>query len=426
MGQEAKTKSWLTTVSPYRNKHASRIAVLALLLPAGLSAYGFLTHEALIDLAWEDTLKPLLLAKYPATTTEQLQIAHSYAYGGSVIQDLGYYPLGSEFFSDLVHYVRTGDFVRCLIRQSGDVNELAFAYGALAHYAGDTGGHPAVNLSVALTYPQLKPEFGHEVTYEQDTKAHLKVEFGFDMYEVVANRYAQQDYHERLGFRVAQELLERSFAATYGLSFNRVFKHPHLAIGSYRFSISRMLPEVTRAAVLNRRAQMIAERPDFAEKQFLFTISETEYRKQFGSDYEKAGLGTRILSFFFRHVSHSGALTALDAVNPTPQTQDYFVKSVDFSLRRYREFMAAAASNDFSLQNWNFDTGRDVTPSEYGLADSAYAQLLLLLSKNGFTTADADLRQNILAFYDAPSKPRTISDAAAWGKVTKALAELRK
>jgi hypothetical protein len=325
-----------------------------------------------------------------------------------------------------VHYVRTGDFVRCLIGQSRDVNELAFAYGALAHYSGDTGGHPAVNLSVALTYPNLKPEFGHEVTYEQDKKAHLKVEFGFDMYEVVANRYAQQDYHERLGFRVAQGLLERSFAATYGLSFNRVFKHPQLAIGSYRFSISRMLPEVTRAAVLDRRNQLIAERPDFAEKQFLFTISETEYRKQFGSDYEKAGLGTRILSFFFRHVSHSGALTALDAVNPTPQTEDYFVKSLDFNLHRYREFMAAAANNDFSLRNWNFDTGRDVAPGEYGLADDAYAQLLLLLSKDAFRTADADLKQDITAFYDPPSKPRTMNDPATWDKVTKALAALRK
>jgi hypothetical protein len=412
-------------VLPRRYGQAGRIALFAVLLPAALAAYGFLTHEAIIDLAWEDTLKPRLLAKYPATTPEELQIAHSYAYGGSVIQDLGYYPFGSQFFSDLVHYVRTGDFVRCLIKQSRDVNELAFAYGALAHYAADTGGHPAVNLSVALTYPQLKPTFGNEVTYEQDKKAHLKVEFGFDMYQAVTNRYAQQDYHERLGFRVAQELLERSFAATYGLSFNRVFKHPHLAIGSYRFAISRLLPEITRAAVLNRHDQIIAERPDFAERQFLFKISKTEYRKQFGSDYEKPGLGTRILSFFFRHVSHSGALTALDAVNPTPQTQDYFVKSVDFSLRRYREFVAAAANNNFSLRNWNFDTGRDLTPNEYGLADDAYARLLLLLSKDGFTTVDTDLKQNIIAFYDAPPKPRTTKDSATWDKVTKALAVLR-
>jgi hypothetical protein len=346
-----------------------------------VAGYGFLTHEAIIDLAWEDSLKPLLLKKYPATTPEELRTAHSYAYGGSVIQDLGYYPFGSELFSDLAHYVRTGDFVRCLIRQSKDINELAFAYGALAHYAADTAGHPGVNLSVALTYPKLTPEFGHEVTYEQDKKAHLKVEFGFDMYQVVTNRYAQQDYHERLGFHVAQDLLERSFTATYGVPFNRVFKHPHLATESYRFAISRLLPEVTRAAILNRHDQLVAERPDFAEQQFLFSISKSEYRQKFGADYEKPGLGTRILSFFFRHVSHSGALTALDAVNPTPKTEDYFVKSVDFSLRRYREFLASA-NDDPVLRNWNFDTGRDVIPSEYGLADSAYAQLIFGAHEN--------------------------------------------
>lgn len=409
----------------HRYPWPARIGLLLILLPAALPGYGFLAHEAIIDMAWEDALKPLLLVKYPAATDTELQLAHSYAYGGSVIQDLGYYPFGSELFSDLTHYVRTGDFVRQLIRDSKNLNELAFAYGALAHYSADTGGHPAVNLSVALTYPQLKPEFGKEVTYEQDTKAHLKVEFGFDMYQVVTHRYAQQDYHDRLGFRVAEDLLERSFAATYGLPFKRVFKRPHLAIGSYRFAISRMLPEVTRAAVLNRRNQIIAERPDFAEKDFLFSISETEYRQQFGTDYEKPGVGTRILSFFFRHISHSGALTALDAVNPTPQTEDYFVKSVDFSLRRYREFLAAASARSLSLRNWNFDTGRNVTPGEYGLADRAYSQLVLLLSKDRFTNMGPELKESILTFYQGPSKPRTTADAVTWQKVTKALDTLR-
>jgi hypothetical protein len=409
---------------PRPSVHPGRIVLISALLPAIVAGYGFLTHEAIIDLAWEDSLKPLLLKKYPATTPEQLRTAHSYAYGGSVIQDLGYYPFGSELFSDLAHYVRTGDFVRCLISQSQDVNELAFAYGALAHYAADTGGHPGVNLSVAITYPQLKPAFGHEVTYEQDKKAHLKVEFGFDMYQVVMNRYAQQDYHERLGFHVARDLLERSFRATYGVPFNRVFKHPHLAIESYRFAISRFLPEVTRAALLNRQDQLVADRPDFAQQQFLFSISKSEYRQKFGSDHETPGIGTRILSFFFRHVSHSGALTALDAVNPTPKTEDYFAKSVDFSLRRYREFLASA-NTDPVLRNWNFDTGREVIPNEYGLADGAYAQLILLLAKDSFTGADADLKRNIIEFYDAPTKPQTVRDPAQWNKVTKALAVLR-
>jgi hypothetical protein len=186
-----------------------------------------------------------------------------------------------------------------------------------------------------------------------------------------------------------------------------------------------MLPEVTRAAVVNRCDELIPDGSGFAEKQYLFSISKAEYRREFGQDYEKPGLGTRILAFFFRHVSHSGALTALDAVNPTPETEHKFVTSVDFSLRRYREFLADTSAGDLRLRNWNFDTGRDVTPREYGLADGAYAQLLLLLSKEHFAAVDEDLKQNILAFYEKPAEPRTTTDSSMWQGVTKALVQLR-
>ena len=80
---------------------------------------------------------------------------------GCIIQDMGYYPFGSKFFSDLVHYVRTGDFIVNLIREAQTLNEFAFALGALAHYAADTQGHSvAVNRSVALEYPKLARKYG--------------------------------------------------------------------------------------------------------------------------------------------------------------------------------------------------------------------------------------------------------------------------
>ena len=52
-----------------------------------------------------------LAGRFPKATSDDLLKARAYAYGGSVIQDLGYYPFGSHFFSNLLHYVRTGDFV---------------------------------------------------------------------------------------------------------------------------------------------------------------------------------------------------------------------------------------------------------------------------------------------------------------------------
>src|SRR5258708_21945625 len=94
-------------------------------------------QEANIDALWEAGLRPLLARRYPRATREQVAQARAYAYGGAVIQDLGYYPFGSHFFSNLLHYTRSGDFVEALIRESRDVHEYAFALGALAHYTAD-------------------------------------------------------------------------------------------------------------------------------------------------------------------------------------------------------------------------------------------------------------------------------------------------
>src|SRR5579875_261396 len=151
----------------------SAIAALLLVLCAPLCfAYSFLTHEMIIDMTWESGIKPVLLARYPNTTPEQLRIAHAYAYGGCAIQDAGYYPLGHPPFSNLAHYVRTGDFVTNLIRQAHNVNELAFALGALSHYVGDNLGHmDAVNPSVAIEFPHLENEYGPVVTYEESPHA---------------------------------------------------------------------------------------------------------------------------------------------------------------------------------------------------------------------------------------------------------------
>jgi hypothetical protein len=55
---------------------------------------------------------------------------------------MGYYPHGSLFFSDLTHYVRSGDFVLALLRDAIDVYGCALALGALAHYAADNEDHP--------------------------------------------------------------------------------------------------------------------------------------------------------------------------------------------------------------------------------------------------------------------------------------------
>ena len=148
---------------------------------------------------------------------------------------MGYYPFGSHFFSDLTHYVRSGDFVMNMIAEAQDLNEYAFALGSLAHYSADLTGHPvAVNTSVAIEYPKLRTKFGRLVTYADDPRAHLKVEFGFDVWQVGKGNYASQSYHDFIGFEVSKPLLERAFRDTYSLDLASLFTSLDLALGTYR------------------------------------------------------------------------------------------------------------------------------------------------------------------------------------------------
>ena len=262
--------------------------LVTLLCSHGSVAYSVLTHEEIVDLVWTDELRPLLLMRFPALTEEQVKEAHGYAYGGAVIQDLGYYPFGSVEFSDLVHYVRSGDFVRELLAQSQDANEYAFALGALAHYASDIAGHPAVNQAVSIQYPKLRAKYGNSVRYAEDHTAHLKTEFGFDMVQVAKNRYASEQYHDFIGFQVSKPLLERTFPIVYGVELKDVLAHEDLAIGSFRYAVSRMIPKMTQIALRTHKKDMMKESPSFAKKKFLYRLSRSDYeRKRVGQGLQE-------------------------------------------------------------------------------------------------------------------------------------------
>src|SRR6202043_81948 len=325
------------------------VLLIVLMSCSSSSAYSVLTHEEIVDLVWTDKIRPLLLQRYPGLTEEQLTEAHAYAYGGAVIQDLGYYPFGSREFSDLVHYVRSGDFVRELLLESQDVNEYAFALGALSHYVSDIAGHPAVNQAVAIEYPKLRAKFGKSVRYAQDKTAHLKTEFGFDTVQVAKNRYASQQYHDFIGFQVSKPLLERVFPVIYGVELKDVLAHEDLAVSSYRFAISRLIPEMTRVALQTHKKELMRETPDFAKKKFLYRLSRSDYEKQWGKDYTKPGAGTRILSTLLRYIPRIGPFKGLSFNNPTPQTEDLYFKSVNKTVDQYRAFLEEVRSNSLVL-----------------------------------------------------------------------------
>src|SRR5579862_5201910 len=225
------------------------LIIVLLLLPTYSYGYSVLTHEAIVDSLWDSSIQKMLLKRFPMATPEELEQAHAYVYGGCILQDMGYYPFSSKFFSDLTHYVRTGDFVIALIRESQDLNEYAFALGALAHYAADNDGHRiATNLAVPILYPKLRSEFGKTVTYWDNPLSHIRTEFGFDVLQVAQGRYAPDRYRAFIGFQVAKPLLERAFLDTYGMKMTDIFASLDLALGSFRYSVGSIIPGMTRVA----------------------------------------------------------------------------------------------------------------------------------------------------------------------------------
>jgi hypothetical protein len=416
-----------------KNRHMMRPTrqIVAFLLFAFLSSgvgngYSILTHEEIVDLLWKDQLRPMLLERFPQATDDDLKQAHAYAYGGSVVQDMGYYPFGNKYFSDLVHYVRSGDFVAALVQNSSDVNEYAFALGALAHYASDNAGHPTINRVVGITFPKLRRKYGQEVTYMDDPTAHIRTEFGFDMVQVAKNRYTSDNFHDFIGFNISKPVLERAFAQTYGLQLQDVIHNEDLAIGTFRRAISKIIPDMTRVALLSRRKEMVQDTPNFNEKQFLYHLSRAKYQKEWGNGYRKPGFGSRVLAFFLKIVPKVGPFKAVAFKIPTTQTEDLYIKSINKTVDDYGALLREQKVGQLKLADLDFDTGRETRAGEYPLADKAYAHLLDDLAKRNFAQASPELRQNILSFYGDPNaQVATKKNAKAWKTTQEELEKLK-
>lgn len=374
----------------------------ALCIAPAAQSYSVLTHEAIIDSAWDDHIRSLLMKRFPNASPDELRQAHAYAYGGAIIQDIGYYPFGNRFLSDLAHYVRSGDFILNLLAEASDVNEYAFALGSMAHYAADTLGHrDAINKSVPIIYPKLKARFGDVITYADDKTSHLKVEFAFDVVEVAQGHYAPQAYHNFIGFEVAQASMERAFAKTYALELSSIL-HEELAIGTYRYAVSSVFPSLTRIAWSLKKDQISKAQPGMTKSKFIYNLSRSSYQKSWDKKYRRPGFFARAIAFIFRLIPKVGPLKAFAFHAPTPATETLFMKSVNETLDEYRRLLTAYGRGALKLPNRNFDTGKDLVPGKYRLADAAYAKLVDKL--NG-KPVPPELRDNILAYYsnlDAP------------------------
>ena len=389
--------------------------------------YSVLTHEAIIDAAWLDLIRPVILRRYPQASEEALRGAHAYAYGGCLLQDVGYYPFSSKFFSDLVHCVRTGTFVESLIRESQNLNEFAFALGALAHYSADNNGHAiAVNRAVPLVYRKLADRFGPEVTFADNPKAHLRLEFGFDVLQVARGHYGDEAYRDFIGFKVSKPVLERAFVQTYGLDLKEVFDSSDLALGTYRRSVSSIIPRMTRVAWEWKKDEIQSVAPTATYQTFVFNLSRAEYEKTWGKDYDRPGLLDKFLGLLLRIVPKIGPFKALSFKIVTPEVEQMFMKSFNATLETYRILIGRLRTGRLDLENDNLDLGRPSRPGEYEITDEAYEKLLEKLSKNKFEQVNSDLRADIIAFYSNPADPIvTKRKKKHWSRTLAALEALK-
>jgi hypothetical protein len=407
------------------------VLLLSSLLPTSVSyGYSVLTHEAIVDTLWDASIQKMLVARFPAATPEELEQAHAYVYGGCILQDMGYYPFSSKFFSDLTHYVRSGDFIVALISESQDLNEYAFALGALAHYAADDSGHRlGTNLAVPILYPELRSKFGRTVTYWDNPISHLRTEFGFDVLQVAQGRYAADGYHKFIGFQVSKPVLERAFRDTYGLELKDVFSSLDLALGSFRYSVGNIIPGMTRVAWQLKGDTLVKEIPGMTKKRFLYNLSRSSYEKEYGKGYHRPGIRTRLVAWILTIVPKIGPFKSLKFKAPTPEVEKMFMTSFNATVDSYRALLVRVSDGRTELVNQNFDIGKPTVAGEYLGADLAYDKLLDKLAGHKFAGVSADLRGNILDYYKdrkPPVSPPTKKAGAEWAKVLEQRAQLEQ
>jgi hypothetical protein len=388
-------------------RKATACALLALFtsIASTANAYSVLSHEEVVDMAWSRHIVPLLRKRYPNATPDELRIAHSYAYGGCIIQDLGYYPFGSKEFSNLLHYVRTGEFVNNLLKDADNLNEYAFALGALAHYRGDTIGHPFVGLATAREYPHLKTRFGPFVSYYDSPTAHIRTEYGFDVVQVAQGHYVKDDYTNFIGFNVATPVLERAFKDTYAVDLKTVLKHQSLSISTYRYSVSTVIPEMTRAAVMHYAKQIQEQVPNFDRSQFIYRVNRVDYEHEWGKQYHKPGLGAHLIAFILKIVPKRGPFSALKLQLPSGADQKLYLQSMQSTVNSYEKDVEqlrrqTAPDRTLQLKDLDFDTGKPTARGEYPLADKSYAKLLNAVTHDKNADISTDLRASLLSYYD--------------------------
>lgn len=394
-----------------------------LLAPTRTKAFSILAHEAVIDASWDKTLKPMLLARYPNSTDEDLKKAHAYAYGGCLVPDMGYMPFGDPYFTNLLHYVRTGDFVMELINDAQNLNQYAFALGVLSHYLADEYGHSlATNKTVPLLYPKLEQKFGPVITYGDDHTSHSRTELAYDVLQTAKGNYASTAYHDFIGFSIDSALLATAFQKIYGESLKEMFPKYSTTVATFRWGVRDLFPEMTHRAWHIKKSDIRKGNVGITRDKFKYRMTRRMFEGEFGSDYTKPKFSARVVVFIIKLLPKIGPLKKLKFINPGPEGEKLFAMSMDSALYHYTADLGQVNNNQLNLINIDYDTGKPTVIYEYKLTDETYKDWILKLQKNNFTDTSPDMRGNILGFY---SKADTTALSKSEPDVMKAVKQLQ-
>lgn len=280
---------------------------------------GVTLHFLLADRALQAWSRGAGSPPFPATDPEALNAF----YHGAVGPDLGYFPGGVRWLSELAHCLRTGALARTLVRSARGPVERAFAWGWVTHVLADQAIHPWVGRGVGEL---LHGDRDRVVDGSTDLLAHLRVEMGLDAWHAarapaVRRRRLRPAFHGReIGF------LARAYTATYGVKLaEELFLRSHEAAG--------------------RRAG-----------QALATLRLVHALMDGGSGFPVLPGVRRALRVLLRFRGlRCVTLAYLTPVRPAP----WLLEGVDAEMARHTErFLLAVEHGARDLPDWNLDTGR--------------------------------------------------------------------
>jgi hypothetical protein len=378
------------------------LAVVAVFcLPHSASSFSILAHEAIIDAEWDLTLKPILLKRYPTATLDDLIKAHSYTYGGSLVADIGYMPGGNSHFTDLLHYVRSGDFIINLLNEAQSLNEYAFSLGALSHYIADKYGHSlATNVTVPELYPKLKQKFGNVVTYENDHTSHSRMEFAYDAVQVGRSNYASVAYHDFIGFNISTPPLERAFLKTYGQDLHSFIDNFDSSISMMRWGVKNLFPALTKKAWQANKSEIVKNHPGTKVRSFKYKMSRRMYNKEYTGKQNKPDFLARTLAFMVKILPKIGPLKNLKFVYPGKKGEERFTQVFDTIIKQYSVALKSWDSQSLKLEDINLDTGQLLSYGDYHLSDETYCELVLNLQKQQFAYLTPNLQEHLVKYFD--------------------------